>query len=70
MSTTEKVSKGMLTVAQAANELGLKESTIRAWCLRRKNISFVKLGRCVRIPQSEVDRLIRENTIPAREVRQ
>jgi excisionase family DNA binding protein len=59
----------MLTVEQVARELGLKESTIRAWTLRRK-ISFVKLGRCVRIPRSEVDRLIRENTIPVRRVSQ
>ena len=51
-----------------AAELGLKESTIRAWLLKRK-FAFVKLGRSVRIPRGGVDRLIRENTIPAREVR-
>jgi excisionase family DNA binding protein len=55
----------MLTVEQVAHELGLKESTIRAWLLKRK-LAFVKLGRSVRIPRAEVDRLIRENTIPAR----
>jgi excisionase family DNA binding protein len=69
MSTVEKVERGMLTVDEAAWELGLKASTIRAWLLRRKNISFVKVGRCVRIPRSEVERLIRENTVRAREVR-
>ncbi|MBZ5565683.1 MAG: helix-turn-helix domain-containing protein [Acidobacteriia bacterium] len=58
----------MLTVAEAAQELGLKESTIRAWLLRRKHIRFVKLGRAVRISREEVDRLIRENTIPTREL--
>jgi len=66
MSMVEQVARGMLTVEQAARELGLKESTIRAWLLRRK-ISFVKLGRCVRVPREEVDRLIKENTIPARQ---
>jgi excisionase family DNA binding protein len=65
MAMVEQVASGMLTVEQAARELGLKESTIRAWLLRRK-ISFVKLGRCVRISREEVNRLIKENTIPAR----
>lgn len=56
-------------VPEAAQAPGLKESTIRAWLLRRR-IGFVKLSsRCVRIPHTEVGRLIRENTIPAREVR-
>ena len=55
----------MLTVAQVAQHLGLKESTIRKWVMCRR-IRYVKLGRCVRIPHAEVDRLIRENTIPAR----
>lgn len=59
---------GMLKVAQAAQELNLKEPTIRRWVLCRK-IRYVKLGRCVRIPREEVARLIRENTVPAREGR-
>jgi excisionase family DNA binding protein len=58
----------MLTVEQVAHELGLKESTIRAWLLKRK-FAFVKLGRSVRIPRAEVERLIREGTIPAHEPR-
>lgn len=58
----------MLRVAQAAERLGLKEATIRAWLSRRK-LAHVKLGRAVRIPEAEVERLIRENLIPAREKR-
>jgi excisionase family DNA binding protein len=65
MSTVEQLEGGMLTVQQAARELAVKESTIRAWIIRRR-IGFVKLGRCVRIRRSEVARLIRENTTPAR----
>jgi excisionase family DNA binding protein len=66
MSRIEQVERGMLSVPEAAQALGLRESTIRAWLLRRK-ISFVKLSsRCVRISRAEVDRLIRENTVPAR----
>jgi len=69
MSVLEKFQKGMLTVEEAAKELGLKPSTIRAWILRRR-ITYVKLNRAVRIPRAEVERIIREGTIPAREVRQ
>ena len=69
MSVFQEVQKGMLSVEEAAQELGLKPSTIRAWILRRR-ITYVKLNRAVRIPRVEVERIIREGTIPAREVRQ
>ena len=55
----------MLTVDQAAGQLGLKPSTLRAWVMKRR-ISYVKIGRAVRVPEKEIDRLIRENTAPAR----
>jgi excisionase family DNA binding protein len=59
----------MLGVGEVAEELGLEVSTIRDWLLKRK-ITFVKVGeRCVRIPRREVERLIREGTVPARELR-
>jgi len=64
MSTVEGALGGMLTVYEAAKILGLRESTIRDWILRRR-ITFAKLGRSVRIPQSEIDRLIEASTIPA-----
>ena len=68
MARLQQVSKGMLRVEEAAQELGLKPSTIRAWILRRR-ITYVKLNRAVRIPRVEVERIIREGTIPARQVR-
>ena len=55
----------MLTVEQAAERLGLRVSTVRAWVLRRK-ISYAKIGRAVRIPEKEIERIIQENTIPAK----
>ncbi len=55
----------MLTVEQAAERLGLRVSTLRAWVLRRK-ISYAKIGRSVRIPEQEIERIIRENTIPVK----
>ena len=58
----------MLTVRQASDRLGLRESTIRAWIAQRR-IGIVRLGRAVRIPSEELDRLIAENTIPARRPR-
>jgi excisionase family DNA binding protein len=58
----------LLSVSQAAERLGLKQSTIRAWLMARR-IEFVRLGRSVRIPQAEVNRLISQGTVPRREGR-
>jgi excisionase family DNA binding protein len=58
----------MLTVAATAEKLGLKEPTVRKWIAERK-MAHVKLGRSVRVPLSECERLIRNGTVPAREVR-
>src|SRR5688572_12110925 len=55
----------MLTVPEFAEQLGLKEATVRAWILRRR-ISYCKInGKSVRIPRSELDRLTTENFVPA-----
>jgi excisionase family DNA binding protein len=54
----------LLTVAEAAERLGVKPSTIRAWILRREKLEIVKLGRCVRITERSVQKLIDDNTIP------
>lgn len=55
----------MHSVQKAAERLGLKPPTLRAWILHRK-ISYVKIGRAVRIPEQEIERIIRENTVPAK----
>lgn len=55
----------MLTVNECADRLGMKPPTIRLWISKRK-IGHVKLGRSVRVPEQECDRLIQENTVPAR----
>jgi len=55
-----------LTVKEAADELGVKQPTVRKWIAERR-MTHVKLGRAVRIPSEAVERFIRENTIPARE---
>jgi excisionase family DNA binding protein len=59
----------LLRTSEAAEFLNVKESTIRAWLLKRKLPRVVIGGRAVRIPRAALERLIVENTIPAREVR-
>jgi excisionase family DNA binding protein len=55
----------MLTVAQAAQRLGIKEGTLRLWLAQRR-LTYCRLGRrAIRLDESEVSRLIREGTIPA-----
>jgi excisionase family DNA binding protein len=58
----------LLSAAQFADELGVTMACVRRWLLERK-IAHVKLGRLVRIPQSELDRLISEGLHPARPAR-
>jgi len=56
----------LLTISQAAEVLGLKPATIRAWLLRRK-LTRVNCGRAVRIPAESIAEFIERNTIPAKE---
>jgi excisionase family DNA binding protein len=58
----------LLSVPQFAQALGAKPSCIRRWILMRK-ITVVKIGRLVRIPSSEVQRLIDSGIRPARPAR-
>jgi excisionase family DNA binding protein len=67
MALEMELVKGLLSVDQVAQLLGLKTGTIRAWILRRKNLPFVRVGRAVRIPAEAVEEFIRRNTIPVRE---
>jgi len=64
MAVKNQASDPMLTVEQAAERLGLKPPTLRAWMARRR-IGYSKIGRAVRIPGSEIDRLITSGFIPA-----
>jgi excisionase family DNA binding protein len=58
--------KNLLTIAEAAEALNLKTSTIRAWLLRRK-LPRVNCGRSVRIPAQAIADFIERHTIPAKE---
>ena len=58
----------LLRPGEAAEQLGLRVSTIRAWILHRR-IPAVRVGRrAIRIPQSAVQSIIEAGTIPVREV--
>lgn len=52
-------------VSEAAQITGHKESTWRKWILLRK-VRVTKIGASVRIPESELLRLIKQGEVPAR----
>lgn len=58
----------LLRVREASDVTGLSQACWRRWILERK-VEVVKLGRAVRIPESEVARIIHEGTVPARAAR-
>ncbi len=51
------------TVEQAAAELNLSKATIRAWIAQRR-LGHVRLGRAVRIPADEIERVLRAGYVP------
>ena len=55
----------LLTVQEAAEALRLQPATIRAMLLRRR-INSIRVGRAVRIPESEFESLWREGLRPAK----
>ena len=58
----------LLRIPEAAELLTLRPVTIRAWLVRRK-LSFVRVGRSIRIPRSEVERVLTEGLVARREAR-
>lgn len=59
------MSDHLLTARQVADRLGLKVSTVYQWAYERR-LPTVKLGRALRVRDSEVERFIRRNERPAR----
>jgi excisionase family DNA binding protein len=60
-----KTQMKLLSIPQFAEELGVTVACIRRWLLERK-IASVRLGRLVRIPAEERDRLIEQGFRPAK----
>ncbi len=58
----------LLTLAECAVRTGLKVSTWRAWILHRR-FPFHKIGRSIRILEADLNQMIEQARIPAREAR-
>lgn len=56
----------LMTPRRFAERAGMSYEWVRKR-LQRRQISFVKLGRSVRIPETELDRFIEANLVPARD---
>jgi excisionase family DNA binding protein len=63
MQTNREV---LLTVKEAEERLNRKAVTIRKWVAQRR-LTVVRLNRSILIPEREIDRIITESTIPARQ---
>jgi excisionase family DNA binding protein len=59
----------LVRLSNTAEQLGVKQSTVRDWFLKRKHLDFVKVGRAVCVTEESIERFIAANTIPAREGR-
>lgn len=60
----------LLTIEEAAIRLGLRPVTLRMWASARK-IARVRIGkRAIRIPESEITKIISRGLIPALPERQ
>lgn len=55
----------LLKLTEAAERLTISLPTIRSWVAQRK-IEVVRIGRCVRVREEIIYKLITENTFPAR----
>jgi excisionase family DNA binding protein len=52
------------TVEQAAEELNLSKATIRVWIAQRR-LGHIRLGRAIRIPVQEIQRVQDAGYVPA-----
>jgi len=55
----------LLTIPEFAATIRVKTSCVRRW-IREEKVTIVHVGRLVRIPSTEVTRIIREGTRVAR----
>jgi excisionase family DNA binding protein len=55
----------LMNVRQFAEALGVTTACIRRWILERR-IASVKVGRLVKVPESEAERIIASGLRPAR----
>jgi excisionase family DNA binding protein len=60
--------RGLLTVEQFAEAIGLKPSSVRQKVWRRE-IEFVRVGRAIRFKPETVEQIINQGTVPVLESR-
>ena len=60
------VRKGLMTVEQFADAVGLKPATVRQKIWRRE-VEFVRIGRSIRFKPETAEKLIEAGTVPALE---
>lgn len=63
----QQESTPLLSITEFAARLRVTRACVRRWLFEHK-VAFVKLGRLVRIPANEANRLISEGLHPARSV--
>ncbi len=56
----------LLTLRECSERTGHRESTWRAWILHRK-VPFYKVGRSVRIAETDLEQMIEQSRVPAKE---
>ena len=54
----------LVTLDEAAKQLGVSIAAVRDWRFRRKHLAFVKVGRAVRVLQTSIEKLIERQTVP------
>ena len=62
----QQVRKGLMTVEQFAEAVGLRPATVRPKIWRRE-LEFVRIGRAIRFKPETAEKLIDAGTVPARE---
>ena len=58
----------LLTLRECAERTGNTVSTWRSWILHRR-VPYYKIRRSVRVAEADLERLIEQARVPAREVR-
>lgn len=64
--STHNHRSGLRSLSETAEELGVTVNTLRSWVYRRR-ISYVKVGRSVRVSEATIKSIIDRGTIPALE---
>ena len=64
MTPRPRVAGPLLSVADAADYLGISAGTLRNW-LSMRRIDYVKVGRLTKLSRDTLDRYIAENTVEA-----